>query len=166
LYTRTRPYVAAGLALSTLAIALLLASSIYSAFAGGADTKLRHALLGGVAGMGATALGALIAVMLRDLSERLEDSLLGFAAGMMLAASCFSLILPGVAAAEEITQDSMLAALVVVAGLLLGALLMLGLGLDQFTPHEHARGGPCGPWVRAHEQGLAVRFRDHAAQSA
>ena len=52
-------------------------------------------------------------------------------------------ILPGLAAAEELTQNGMLAALIVVAGLLLGAVLMLGL--DQFTPHEHAHGGPCGP---------------------
>jgi zinc transporter, ZIP family len=137
------PYVASGLAVAALATVLLMGTSIYNAFASGADTKLRYALLGGAAGMGATALGALIAVMLRDLSERLEDTLLGFAAGMMLAASCFSLILPGLAAAEELTQNGMLAALVVVAGLLLGTVLMLGL--DQFTPHEHARGGPCGP---------------------
>lgn len=142
-HAHAHPYVAAGLAVSALAVALLMASSVYHAFAGGADTKLSHALLGGTAGMGATALGALLAVMLRNLSERLEDSLLGFAAGMMLAASCFSLILPGLAAAEELTQNGMLAALIVVAGLLLGALLMLGL--DQFTPHEHAHGGPCGP---------------------
>jgi len=61
---------------------------------------------------------------------------------MMLAASSFSLILPGLAAGEEITGSASLGALAVVAGIALGAILMLGL--DQFTPHEHVHGGPCG----------------------
>jgi ZIP family zinc transporter len=68
--------------------------------------------------------------------------MLGFAAGMMLAASAFSLILPGLSAGEEITGNGALAALTVVVGLGLGTLLMLGL--DQFTPHEHVHGGACG----------------------
>ena len=69
--------------------------------------------------------------------------MLGFAAGMMLAASVFSLIVPGLTAAEELTDSASLSALTVAIGLLLGTVLMLGL--DQFTPHEHAHGGPCGP---------------------
>ena len=69
--------------------------------------------------------------------------MLGFAAGMMLAASAFSLLLPGLEAAEGITGDGFLAAAVVVTGMALGVLLMLGL--DQFTPHEHDKTGPCGP---------------------
>jgi ZIP family zinc transporter len=65
-------------------------------------------MLGGLAGFGATALGALAGVTLRRLSARAEDSLLGFAAGMMLAASSFSLILPGLAAAKEMTGSGVL----------------------------------------------------------
>src|SRR5690606_30095778 len=34
-------------------------------------------------------------------------------------------------------------ALIVVLGMALGVLLMLGL--DEFTPHEHEKNGPCGP---------------------
>ena len=73
--------------------------------------------------------------------------MLGFAAGMMLAASAFSLLLPGLEAAEGITGNGFSAAAVVVVGMTLGVLLMLGL--DQFTPHEHDKTGPCGP---GHEQ--------------
>lgn len=45
------------------------------------------ALLGGAAGLATTTLGALPALVLRGLPQRVEDSLLGMAAGMMLAAS-------------------------------------------------------------------------------
>ena len=69
--------------------------------------------------------------------------MLGFAAGMMLAASSFSLILPGLDAAREITGSGPAAAFTVVLGMGLGVLLMLGL--DRFTPHEHESTGPCGP---------------------
>lgn len=62
---------------------------------------------------------------------------------MMLAASSFSLILPGLDAAREITGNGPAAAFTVVLGMGLGVLLMLGL--DRFTPHEHESTGPCGP---------------------
>ncbi len=136
------PWTALGLAASLLAVVVLLAASLWQVVAGEAGATLQVALLGGLAGFAATAAGALPALSLRHLAQRTEDVMLGFAAGMMLAASAFSLILPGIAAGEELTGSGMLAALTVVAGLALGVLLMLGL--DQFTPHEHVHGGPCG----------------------
>ncbi|WP_207816952.1 ZIP family metal transporter, partial [Pseudomonas sp. 50_B] len=66
-----------------------------------------------------------------------------FAAGMMLAASAFSLLLPGLDAAQSLTGNNLMGAGTVVLGLALGVLLMLGL--DRFTPHEHESIGPCGP---------------------
>jgi ZIP family zinc transporter len=45
--------------------------------------------------LAATAVGALPTLLLRGFPQRLEDSLFGLAAGMMLAASAFSLLLPG-----------------------------------------------------------------------
>ena len=69
--------------------------------------------------------------------------MLGFAAGMMLAASSFSLILPGLAAARDLVHSGMGAALIVAIGLGLGVLLMLGL--DYFTPHQHENTGAHGP---------------------
>jgi ZIP family zinc transporter len=136
------PYTAIGLAMALAAVALLLATSLWHVAAGEADAALRFGLLGGLAGFAATAAGALPAVFLRRISMRTEDTLLGLAAGMMLAASSFSLILPGLDAGKAITGSTAIGALTVVAGLGLGVLLMLGL--DQFTPHEHEHGGPCG----------------------
>lgn len=140
---QANPLIAAGLAGSALFILALLVASAYNALTGEQASHLRYALLGGGAGFLTTALGALLAIGLRDLSARTQDCMLGFAAGMMLAASSFSLILPGLAAAREITGSGPLAALTVVLGLGLGVLLMLGL--DRFTPHEHDSTGPCGP---------------------
>ena len=142
LQARNHPWMTGGLGLALLAVAWLLASGIRQGLSGGGE-PLRLAVLGGLAGFGATAVGALAGVTLRRLSQRAEDSLLGFAAGMMLAASSFSLILPGLAAAKEMTGSGAMGALTVTAGMALGVLLMLGL--DYFTPHEHASTGPCGP---------------------
>ena len=73
----------------------------------------------------------------------MEDSMLGLAAGMMLAASAFSLLLPGLESAQSLLDNKLLGAGIVVFGMALGVLLMLGL--DAFTPHEHNKTGPCGP---------------------
>jgi zinc transporter, ZIP family len=139
---RAHPWTTLGLALASMTMLLLLAASAWEVLRGSADASLRLALLGGTAAFGATALGALPGVALKGLDQRLEDSMLGLAAGMMLAASSFSLILPGLEAAEALTGSGGLGAGTVVAGMALGVLLMLGL--DQFTPHEHIHGGPCG----------------------
>ena len=48
-----------------------------------------------LAGLG-TGVGALGVFFIRRLSERLEDALLSVAAGIMLAASFFSLLLPAI----------------------------------------------------------------------
>jgi ZIP family zinc transporter len=123
-------------------VAVLLLISGYSAFTGANRDNLKLALLGGLCGFGATALGAVVAVMLREITARTQDIMLGFAAGMMLAASSFSLILPGIAAAQSICENKLLAASVVVLGLGLGVALMVGL--DRFVPHEHQLSGRKG----------------------
>ncbi len=132
-----------GLGLALLGVLALLIQSLVQLAGGNAAPGLRLAMLGGAAGFATTALGALPALMLRALPQRVEDSLLGLAAGMMLAASAFSLLLPGLEAGAEILGSKPLGAGVVVIGMALGVLLMLGL--DEFTPHEHEKSGPCGP---------------------
>lgn len=122
---------------------LLLLISGYAAFNGENRINLHYAFLGGLSGFGATALGAVVAVVLRDISARTQDIMLGFAAGMMLAASSFSLILPGIEAAQSICDNKLLAACVVVAGLALGVALIIGL--ERFVPHEHVGSGRRGP---------------------
>jgi len=138
---------AAGLALGLFAVLILLAQSLVHLSNSPSSENLKLALLGGTAGFVATTLGALPALLFRSLPQAMEDSLLGIAAGMMLAASAFSLLLPGIEAGTELFQSDSLGALVVVFGMALGVLLMLGL--DAFTPHEHDKTGPCGPGYQA-----------------
>ncbi|NFV79500.1 ZIP family metal transporter [Magnetospirillum aberrantis SpK] len=130
-----------GLAVALGLVVLLLGQGVVRALAGD-EIALRAALIGGFAGFATTALGAMPALVLRTIPQKLQDSLLGFAAGMMLAASAFSLLLPGLEAGAEILGHKGLGAAVVVAGMAVGVVLMLGL--DEFTPHEHDTTGPCG----------------------
>src|SRR3546814_12321434 len=91
----------------------------------------------------ATGGGALPARLLRDISEQVQDVLLGFAAGVMLAASFFSLILPRIEAAEVQGAGEIGAVVSVISGILLGA---AGLWLiHRYAPHEHSLSGPEGP---------------------
>ena len=142
-HARSHALAAAGLAAAVVAILALLVQSLVQVLAGEVAAGFAYAMLGGAAGFAATALGALPALILRGIPQRLEDSLLGFAAGMMLAASAFSLLLPGLAAGADILGSKVAAAGIVVLGMGLGVLLMMGL--DEFTPHEHGQTGPCGP---------------------
>ncbi|QDX81268.1 hypothetical protein B9N43_08450 [Denitratisoma sp. DHT3] len=141
-HARSHGLATLGLGVGLVAVLALLIQSVVQILAGEVTTGTRYALLGGGAGFATTALGALPALMLRSLPQRLEDSLLGLAAGMMLAASAFSLLLPGLEAGAALLGGKPLGAAVVVAGMALGVLLMLGL--DEFTPHEHVETGPCG----------------------
>jgi ZIP family zinc transporter len=127
-------------------VVVLLIISGYGAFVSARRDYLHLAFLGGLAGFAATALGAIVAIILRDIASRTQDIMLGFAAGMMLAASSFSLILPGIEAAQHISNNQLLAASIVVLGLGLGVALMIGL--DRFVPHEHVESGKRGPEAR------------------
>lgn len=153
---KAHPLVTLGLLAALLVMAGLLLASVLSNLQNGGEYRVGLALAGGSAGFGATALGALLALALQSrISERATDAMLGFAAGMMLAAASFSLILPALAAGSELTGSKVLGAAAVVIGLGLGVLLMLGL--DYFTPHEHDSTGPCGPdWQRMNRVWLFV----------
>ena len=87
------------------------------------------------AGGGATSLGALPVFTPWRLSARMQDALLGFAAGVMLSASFFSLIVPALEAAEALHGTRSAAALLVVAGILLGAGGVWAI--DRIAPHQH-----------------------------
>ena len=94
-----------------------------------------------IAGL-STGVGALPVFFLRGLGPRSQDLLLGFSAGIMLAASFFSLIQPGLDAAAAL-GGAVNPALVMTAGVLLGA---LGLWwVHQHMPHEHLLLGREGP---------------------
>lgn len=142
-YARQHLPSALGLGVALCVVLALILQSLLQITLGEAAPGVCNALLGGLAAFAATALGAVPALALRRIPQRLEDSLLGMAAGMMLAASTFSLLLPGLAAATEILGAKTSGVGVVVVGMTLGVLLMLGL--DRFTPHEHDKAGAFGP---------------------
>lgn len=100
------------------------------------------------AGM-ATAVGALAVLLVRRLSPLMEDILLSVAAGIMLAASVFSLLIPGMEHASERFGSEGLGLLVVSLGIGLGALLMWSL--HHVLPHEHLHMGREGP------EGIRIR---------
>jgi ZIP family zinc transporter len=88
-----------------------------------------HGLVGGVVIATLNLLGASLVFVWRDPSERALDAALGFAAGVMLAASFTSLIIPGI----EVYSDGN--PLPVLLGVVLGALLLDRS--DVLVPHAH-----------------------------
>ncbi|CAG0994710.1 Zinc transporter ZupT [Rhizobiaceae bacterium] len=90
-----------------------------------------------------TGVGALPVLFGRSVAQRANDTLLGFAAGVMLAASFLSLILPGIEAARTIHGSAIAAAAVAVAGVLAGAAALAVM--NEKIPHEHFFQGRQGP---------------------
>lgn len=107
------------------------------------DPRLHGALLGGGMAALATALGTLPVLMSHQLSQRSFDTLLGFGAGVMLAASSFSLIIPALASAKALGAGPWGAGSMVGGGILVGAMLLLLI--DRVVPHEHFIKGLEGP---------------------
>lgn len=142
---------------AVLAMALLAGLAWVAVALGGTrlDTPMGQALAGSAAAALATAVGALPALFVRHLSTRWEDIMLGFGAGVMMAASCFSLILPGVAAGSDIFSSRPAGAALVATGLVLGALFLLLA--DKAIPHEHVQSGRHGPdWMQLRRVWLMV----------
>ena len=83
----------------------------------------------------ATALGTLPVLLSQRLSERTQDTLFGFGAGVMLAACSFSLIIPGIHAARAGGAGAWAAGATLGAAILLGALALLWM--ERLLPHEH-----------------------------
>lgn len=79
----------------------------------------------------ATGVGALPIFFAQRVSQRVLDTLLGGAAGVMLAATCFSLILPSITYGGGDFKAVMVTSL----GILAGAVLLDVI--DKYAPHEH-----------------------------
>lgn len=94
-----------------------------------------------LAGLG-TGLGALPVLFIKTISDRLQGMMLGFG-GVMLAATTFSLLLPGQEAAVKQGYSETGAALAMALGLLAGG-VFLWVAHNNF-PHEHVFKGKEGP---------------------
>lgn len=78
-----------------------------------------------------TALGAVPVFFTKNVSQKLLDVMLGFAAGIMLSATCFSLVMPSI----EYGGGDFKAVMITSAGIVLGAFIIDMI--DKFSPHEH-----------------------------
>jgi len=82
--------------------------------------------------LGTTLGSAMVFLMRNKMSKKVEKILLGFASGVMIAASVWSLIIPSINMAEEQGQVAWIPAAV---GFLLGIVFLLVL--DSLIPHIH-----------------------------
>ena len=91
-----------------------------------------QALLATLFTWGITALGASVVFFFKTINRKVLDAMLGFAAGVMIAASFWSLLAPAIEMAEEMGVPSWLPAVI---GFLLGGVFLRGI--DFVLPHLH-----------------------------
>jgi len=90
------------------------------------------ALLATLFTWGLTALGAAVIFIFKEINKKVLDGMLGFAAGVMIAASFWSLLSPAIEISEALKFPKWLPAVV---GFLLGGIFLRVI--DQFLPHLH-----------------------------
>lgn len=93
---------------------------------------VQQALIATIFTWGVTALGAALVFFFKTIKKSILNGMLGFAAGVMIAASFWSLLAPGIAMAEELGQTAWLTAVV---GFLLGGGFLFAV--DKTLPHLH-----------------------------
>lgn len=112
-----------------------------------AHPHLWRALQGGMLCSLGTALGALPVLLLRRVAAAVADGIMGAGVGVMLAATSFSLILPGLDAARALGHGPVAATLLVSVAVFVGAMALFIAGrLLPQTPMVHElpadHGGP------------------------
>ena len=109
-------------------------------------SELHPILTGTLASLAASlgaAVGAALIYTIRELKPRTEDALLSGAAGIMLVASFYPLLQPGLEYGVQSYGDQAIAVTVVITGMLLGGGVLWTI--HRYTPHEHFHGGREGP---------------------
>ncbi|MDH3290665.1 MAG: ZIP family metal transporter [Gemmatimonadota bacterium] len=108
-------------------------------------SSLEQAALGGLGTWFLTLLGTLPVLFVRQVNRRVMDAMMGGAGGIMVAAACWSLLVPALAVGGVLR---------VVPGLMLGAAVMYLM--DRIVPHLHPefpnearREGPSVAWRRS-----------------
>lgn len=84
--------------------------------------------------LGTTLGAAMVFLMRKEMNKKIEKLLLGFASGVMIAASIWSLVIPAIDMAEEQGKVAWIPAAV---GFLLGIVFLLIL--DSLIPHLHLK---------------------------
>jgi len=82
---------------------------------------------------GATVIGALIGFLVKRIPHRFNDAVLGFAAGVMLAAAVLGLIVP------SLEYGGAHGVWITIAGVLMGAVFLNAI--DRLVPHLHSLAG-------------------------
>jgi len=95
-------------------------------------SPLAQALAAGIFTWLMTSLGAGVVFFAKGVNQKMNDAMLAFAAGVMTAASYWSLLAPAIEMAEEFSYPAWVPA---VAGFLAGVLFLWGL--DRILPHLH-----------------------------
>ena len=108
-----------------------------------------QALLGTCFTWAVTALGAGLVFFFRTIKKKVLDGMLGFASGVMIAASYWSLLAPAIEMAEA--EGSVPAWLPATVGFLLGGAFLFAV--DKVLPHLHL-GEP-----REHAEGISTSWR-------
>jgi ZIP family zinc transporter len=109
-----------------------------------------QALAGGLFTWGVTALGSLPVFFTRRMSRKFLDAMLGMAAGVMMAASYWSLLAPAIEMSEKLGAPKWLPAVV---GFVLGAVAIRIV--DALLPHLH----PCLAGLPHQPEGLRSTWR-------
>jgi ZIP family zinc transporter len=113
------------------------------------DTFSNALIASAIAGFGATTLGAIPAFFLRRLNEKLNNNLLSFAAGVMLAATVFSLLLPSIESSKAQGDSIVSAVLQTIVFLFVGGFALWLI--NEYVPHEHFAKGHDGIDIDLHK---------------
>ena len=107
-----------------------------------------QALMGTFFTWGLTALGSSLVFFTKEVSRKLLNGLLGFASGVMIAASYWSLLAPAIELSQDLAVPSWVPA---ASGFLLGGVFLFAV--DKLLPHLHmSQAEPEGPktsWQRS-----------------
>ncbi len=96
------------------------------------SSPILQALLATTFTWGVTALGAAVVFVFNTVNRKLLDAMLGFAAGIMIAASFWSLLAPAIAMTEAAGKTPWIPAVI---GFLTGGAFLYGV--DKILPHLH-----------------------------
>ena len=96
-----------------------------------------------------TALGASLVFFFKKINQRLLDSMMGFAAGVMIAASFWSLLAPAIEMSEQVSSLPAWAPALI--GFMSGGIFLAGV--DKLLPHLH-------PGLALHQaEGISTKWR-------